>query len=58
MTAFDPVRCVDDEEPPPPKNDFDVRWPGGSCIDYLDMIEITETGLRPLSTLPRTLTVV
>lgn len=40
------------------ENVFDVRWPGGSCIDYIDMIEMTETGLRALSRLPRTLTVI
>ena len=40
------------------ENVFDVRWPGGSCIDYIDMIEMTPDGLRPLSTLPRILTVV
>jgi len=40
------------------ENVFDVRWPGGSCIDYIDMIEMTPDGLRPLSKLPRTLMVV
>lgn len=55
MTAFDPDRCVDDEEPSPPKNDFDARWPGGSCID---MIALGDDSLRPLCTLPLTLTVV
>ncbi len=41
------------------ENVFDIAgWPGGSCIDYIDMIEMTADGLRPLSTLPRTLTVI
>jgi len=41
------------------ENVFDIRgWPGGSCISYIDMIEMTEFGLVALSKLPRTLTVV
>ncbi len=41
------------------ENVFDIQgWPGGSCISYIDMLEMTETGIRALSQLPRTLTVV
>jgi Xaa-Pro aminopeptidase len=41
------------------ENVFDIKgWPGGSCISYIDMLEMTETGIRALSHLPRTLTVV
>jgi len=41
------------------ENVFDIRgWPGGSCISYIDMIEMTEAGLVALSKLPRTLNVV
>ena len=41
------------------ENVFDIKgWPGGSCISYIDMLEMTEIGIEALSHLPRTLTVV